>query len=50
MSDYQKNVTIDRTTDNSRMHEAHEWIISVVCHEWHIFGNQTSKLVIMFII
>jgi len=24
MSDYQKYVTNDRTTDNSRMHKAHE--------------------------
>jgi hypothetical protein len=39
-----------RTTDNSRMRFAHEWIISVVRHEWHIFGNWTSKLVILFII
>jgi hypothetical protein len=30
MSDYQKYVTNDRTTDNSRMRFAHEWIISVV--------------------
>ena len=35
MSDYQEYVTNDRTTDNSRM---------------RIFGNRTSKLVILFII
>jgi hypothetical protein len=50
MSDYQKYVTNDSTADNSRMRKAHEWIISVVRHEWHIFGNRTSKLVILFII
>jgi hypothetical protein len=39
MSDYQKYVTNDHTTE-----------LSVLCgHEWHIFSNRTSKLVIFFI-
>jgi len=36
MSDYQKYVTNDRTTDNSRMREAHSFMseLSVLCgHE-----------------
>ena len=41
MSDYQKYVTNDRTTGNSRMREVHEWIISVV-RSWVTYALYVS--------
>ena len=50
MSDYQKYVTNDRTTDNSRMRSLRAFVNYQLCgHSWHIFGNRTSQLVILLL-